>query len=120
LIFGRINADRRKNPPGGDHPEDFACGKTESGMIMDQEKKNCPHCGQPMLKWVPADMSSWGYGHQYVCFNDECPYYIKGWDWMRSQYNQNISYRYRYNPANGESGPLPVFSPNALRSGIIE
>lgn len=102
------------------HPEDFACRKTESVMIMNQEKRNCPHCGQPMQKWVPADISSWGYGHHFVCFNDDCPYYIKGWDWMRSQYNQNISYRYRFNPSNGECGPLPVFSPNALRSGIIE
>ena len=38
---------------------------------------------------------------------------------MMEQFAQNISYRYRYAPQNGESGPLPVWSADALRSGIV-
>ena len=64
--------------------------------------------------------SVWGYETQYVCFNDECPYYKAGWEWMKSHFNQKVSYRHRYDPQSGETGPLPVWSPTALRDGIIE
>jgi hypothetical protein len=91
-------------------------------MLTMTEKKTdiCPHCGQKMKKWAPPDDSSWGMHCQYVCFNDECPYYVRGWSWMESQFNQKASYRHRYNPQNDESGPLPVWSPRALRDGIVE
>lgn len=73
-----------------------------------------------MKKWVASMETSWGYHFQYVCFNDECPYYKKGWEWMKSHFNQKVSYRHRYDPTTGESGPLPVWSETALRDGIIE
>jgi hypothetical protein len=72
-----------------------------------------------MLRWANPQDSSWGNEFQYVCFHDDCPYYMSGWKWMESQYNVAASYRYRLNPATGERGPLPVWSPQALRSGII-
>ena len=88
---------------------------------MDQkEVKTCPHCNKPMKKWRCPPASSWNFEFQYVCFNDECPYYINGWEWMKEKYNQNVSYRYRINPFNNESGPLPVWSKNALKDSIIE
>jgi hypothetical protein len=84
------------------------------------EKLECPYCGNPMKKWVANQDSSWGPDCQYVCFNDECEYYKEGWEWMKSHYNQNVSYRHRYNPSTGEKGPLPVWSKDALKTGIIE
>jgi hypothetical protein len=38
---------------------------------------------------------------------------------MREKFNANASYRYRFNPATGEHGPLPVWSKDALRSNIL-
>jgi hypothetical protein len=89
-------------------------------LIMATKITTCPHCGKTLTKWVPSIENSWGPQYQLVCFNDECPYYVKGWDWMRTRFQQNVSYRYRYNPETGETGPLPVWSEMALRGGIIE
>jgi hypothetical protein len=87
---------------------------------MSENVQDCPHCGVPLKKWLAPPESSWGTTVQLVCFNDECPYYVRGWKHMMENYEQKASYRYRYNPENGDYGPLPVWSPNALREGIIE
>jgi hypothetical protein len=57
---------------------------------------------------------------QLVCFNDECKYFVRGWQWMNDRFNVNASYRYRYDPSTGEEGPLPVWSKAALRPNIID
>ena len=80
----------------------------------------CPHCGQKLKKWETPPESTWGTDFQYVCFNDECPYFVRGWDWMKEKYNATASYRHRYNPRNGEAGPLPVWSYNAMKNSIVD
>lgn len=84
------------------------------------ELRKCEHCGGKMLRWYTPNDLSWGTEYQYVCFNDECDYYKRGWEWMESKYNKKASYRHRYNPFNGDSGPVPVWSPNALRGRIMQ
>jgi hypothetical protein len=56
----------------------------------------------------------------YICFNDACPYYVRGWDKMCSQGNRGNSYRLMYNPEKDTTLPIPVPSPKALREGIVE
>jgi len=87
---------------------------------MNEISDKCPYCGQKLLKWLPPAESNLPQGVHLVCFNDECRYFLEGWEWMRQQYNQNVSYRFKLNPATGEKGPLPVWSNAALRSGIVE
>jgi len=82
-----------------------------------KQEKQCPHCGGQLLRWENPD--SWDTQFQFVCFNDECSYFVRGWLWMTDRYNVNASYRYRLDPATGEEGPLPVWSKNALRSNIM-
>lgn len=85
-----------------------------------KEKPTCPHCGARLLKWMPPAESSWGANVQYACFNDECSYYKRGWDHMMEKYQVKASYRYRLDPRTGKSGPLPVWSPGAIRDRIVE
>ena len=92
----------------------------ESTNANDQNPHTCPHCDSQLLKWSNPDGSSWGQVFQYVCFNDECPYYKRGWEWMSDQFNAHASYRYRLDPATGETGPLPVWSDDALKDQIID
>jgi len=83
------------------------------------DEVKCPHCQQVMLPWRPPADSSWGYEIQLVCFNDECSYYLEGWDWMKEKYNVRASYRHRYDPQSKASGPLPVWSKEAHRDAIV-
>jgi hypothetical protein len=87
--------------------------------LQDPELRKCPHCQERMLKWYTPQDLSWGTPYQYVCFNDECGYYVRGWDHILKNYNKEASYRHRYNPFTGEAGPVPVWSPEALRARIM-
>jgi len=72
-----------------------------------------------MARWSNPQGSSWAGEFQYVCFNDGCPYYVRGWNWMKSSFNVDASYRYRLDPVSGGKGPLAVWSASALREGIL-
>jgi hypothetical protein len=87
---------------------------------MNKEIPVCPHCSVQLKKWQPPEDSSWGQHPQWVCFNDECEYYKRGWEWMKTQFQQKASYRFRLDPNTGESGPLPVWSPEAHKDMIID
>ena len=88
---------------------------------MNQEDKTvCPHCGQKMDKWTSPATDSWGSAFQWVCFNDECAYYQRGWDYTFKKIGVKASYRHRFDPNTGQEGPLPVNTPMAGRDGIVQ
>ena len=91
----------------------------ETGSMPEKEFM-CPHCDQKMRKWQSPDDSNWGGEIKYVCFNDECPYYVRGWVWMDEKYGTKSSYRHSVNPDKGSSGPLPVASPDHMKPGIVD
>jgi ribosomal protein L37AE/L43A len=93
--------------------------------VMATEKPACPHCNQEMSVWeVPminfSDGLGWGTPYLFVCFNDECPIYLSGWDNMRENFSHNASYRCMCYPGTTTFELMPVFSPTGATGQIID
>lgn len=81
----------------------------------------CPYCEEKLEKLeVPASpFCEWPNEYMYVCFNNDCPYLISGWDVMAAQGNPGFSYRLMYNPALDCCMPTPLPSTHADRTTEI-
>ncbi len=88
--------------------------------MMVETKRTCEHCGSRLLKWRVPDGATWEEEFFYVCFNDDCPYYQRGWEWMKEQYQQRASYRFAVNPATESTMMIPVWSDTATREMIVD
>jgi hypothetical protein len=84
------------------------------------EGPNCPHCQKMLEAFSLPDNTGWQTEFHLACFNDDCSYYLQGWEWMEKRFGVKSSYRFRIDPTTGKSSPLPVWSPKALRSRILE
>src|SRR5512139_1966008 len=80
-------------------------------------RTTCPHCRAPLARLKP-ETEGVGYAHDLACFNDDCPYYVRGWSWMEQHFGVRVSYRYRVD-GSGYASPIAVWSPEALRSSIL-
>ena len=92
--------------------------------ILEQEKPICPNCNKEMDLWeVPpvtfSDGLGWGTPYLYVCFNDECPMYVSGWDNLMENYSHRASYRCIKSPFGKNFEAMPVFSPMGGQGQII-
>jgi hypothetical protein len=83
--------------------------------VSSDEQYTCPHCDSRLSPWRSPDLTTWGGRILYVCFNDDCSYFQEGWDWMWQKYNVKASYRHRFDPESGDTGPLSVWSSEALK-----
>lgn len=64
-------------------------------------------------------LTNWETPFLYVCFNDDCAYFKRSAAWMKSQFNVSAMYRHKLDPSTGETGPLPVWSADALKDAIL-
>jgi SAM-dependent methyltransferase len=78
----------------------------------------CPYCEGRLAKFeLPASpFCEWPDEYVYICFNNDCPYLIKGWDVMAEQGNQGFSYRLMYNPATNRCMPTALATTRAERT----
>ena len=86
----------------------------------DKDTHTCPHCDSVLLPWRTPDDSTWGGEIRLVCFDDECPYFVRGWQVMMERQAVSASYRFLLDPKTGFTGPVPVWSKHALKDQIIE
>lgn len=91
--------------------------KAKVGKTME-----CPHCQLGLSKWeVPDDPCiDWPNDHLYLCFNDFCPFVVRGWRFMWNQGILGTSYRYLFNPLKGTSTTVPIRGLTDLRPGIVD
>ena len=82
-------------------------------------QRKCPHCGAHLSRFEIPDAAGFDEPYHLACFNDECPYYLRGWAWMLEQYGVRSSYRYRVDPKSGHESPLAVWSSTALKGNVV-
>ncbi|MGE4560093.1 MAG: zinc ribbon domain-containing protein [Desulfobulbus sp.] len=90
-----------------------------------EEKHYCPHCsGDLVLCHAPAvhvgDGLGWGSEYLFVCLNDNCPLFVKGWDYIANQYGHVGSYRYMEIPNSKETYNMMVAGKDAFTGSIVD
>ena len=84
------------------------------------QKYTCPHCEAELQAFELPEAGGWDQKFHLACFNNDCDYYRRGWDWMLKHYNAKVSYRYRLDPESGRDSPIAVWSETALVDRIIK
>lgn len=89
------------------------------------DKPQCPHCEKDMTLWeIPpinfSDGLGWQTPYLFVCFNDECPSYKKGWEHLGDTVEMPASYRCYVEPGQTNFEYMPVFSPIGASGGVID
>lgn len=90
-----------------------------------EEKHVCPHCKQNMSCCeAPAihvgDGLGWGSDVLFICLNDTCPLFLKGWDHVDGQYGHHASYRYMELPGSKEGNVMMVGNKDAFKASVVD
>jgi hypothetical protein len=95
--------------------------ENREGQGMADERPRCPHCNSELKKWkVPQTIfTEWPNEYFYVCLNDDCSYFIRGWEAM-ANLGRHGSCRVMYDPLTGTCQPIPVTNKKMLRDQIVE
>lgn len=86
---------------------------------------DCPHC-QLKLSCCEAppvhigDGLGWGAEVLYICLNDYCSLFLRGWDQIELKYGHHASYRYMQLPDSNESNVMMVGNSDAFKGSIID
>lgn len=99
-------------------------------MITDYQRyfdniPTCPHCQQKMscCEAPPVhvgDGLGWGSEVLYICLNDHCSLFLRGWEQIELKYGHHSSYRYMRLPDSNESNVMMVGNADAFKGSIID
>ena len=89
------------------------------------EVKTCPHCKETMyLCEAPpihvGDGLGWGSDVLFICLNDGCSLFLKGWDQIEKQYGHHASYRYMELPGSPEGNCMMVGNAEAFTGCVVD
>ena len=90
-----------------------------------KEEYICPHCDQKLtLCHAPpvhvGDGLGWGSEYLFICLNDNCSLFVRGWDHIENQYGHVGSYRYMRLPDSEESYNMMVAGKDAFTGSIVD
>jgi hypothetical protein len=84
--------------------------------MSEASRTTCPHCGSQLAR-LGLPEAWFEHADDLACFNDGCPYYVRGWTWMEQQFGVTSSYRYRIDAQSGQATPLAAFAPRTRPPG---
>jgi SAM-dependent methyltransferase len=116
-------SDRKRPSISNDYGEKMTKDILKQKEAAVKQTLRCPHCDEKLKKWEVPDnpfCQTWDNDFMYICFNDACSYFVRGWDRMYRETNQGMSYRLMYHPEKDRCMPIPVPTHLALKDGIIE
>ncbi len=90
-----------------------------------EEKHTCPHCKEDLkLCHAPpvhvGDGLGWGSEFLFICLNDECSLFKKGWQHIEDQYGHSGSYRYMEIPGSVETYNMMVAGSAAFKGSEVD
>ncbi len=90
-----------------------------------KEKKVCPHCDSKMFACESpqvhvGDGLGWGSDVLFICLNDHCSLFLKGWNHIETQYGHRASYRYMELPGSTESNLMMVGNKDAFKASVVD
>jgi SAM-dependent methyltransferase len=82
----------------------------------------CPYCDSRLKKWAVPQTPFTRYDSEfmYICFDDRCPFLVRGWDTMSRQGVHGLSCRFMYDRIRDACLSVPVSNLRALRESIVE
>lgn len=89
------------------------------------EVHTCPHCEQKMscCEAPPVhigDGLGWGSEVLFICLNDYCSVFLKGWDNIEQKFGHHASYRYMELPDSFEGNFMMVGNAEAFKASVID
>jgi len=114
--------DRTERPePRVEWPAPWDADEVARRAALTRETMTCPHCGEPLTAWEAPDgpFAEWDRAQYHVCFNDGCPFFVRGWDVAARQGNLGYSCRILYDRERDRFRPIPVNGVNSLKCGIV-